>query len=196
MGLHHMVFRRGIDRVPCGLRLKASHRRLKTFLLLRLVNIASLGERLKTWCLLLLGSTEGRWLDLETAACLLELITRMLLGIIEAAAILKRLRLCFRNSLPAITEIDRVNKLIKSEKPHLFLSSAQNHLQKQQQQQKAMRAPPIPKPICKSWTPAGSCPILGTRNKSPLLFLFTPDAFLKKVHSFNAYFPCSYSDRH
>ena len=92
MGLHHMVFRRRIDRVPCGLRLKASHRRLKT-LLLRLVNIASLGERLKTWCLLWLGSTEGRWLDLETAACLLELITRMLLGIIEAAAILKRLRL-------------------------------------------------------------------------------------------------------
>jgi len=101
MGLHYMVFRRGIDRVPCGLRLKASHRRLKTFLLLRLVNIASLGERLKTWCLLLLGSTEGKWLDLETAACLLELKTRMLLGIIEAAAILKRLRLCFRNSLPA-----------------------------------------------------------------------------------------------
>ena len=108
MGLHHMVFRRRIDRVPCGLRLKTSHRRLKTFWLLRLVNIASLGlgERLKTWCLLLLGSTEGRWLDLETAACLLELITRMLLGIIEAAAILKRLRLCFRNSLPAINEID------------------------------------------------------------------------------------------
>ena len=87
-----MVFRRRIDRVPCGFRLKASHRRLKTFWLLRLVNIASLGERLKTWCLLLLRSTEGR-LDLETAACLLELITRMLLGIIEAAAILKRLRL-------------------------------------------------------------------------------------------------------
>jgi len=93
MGLHHMMFRRRIDRVPCGLRLKTSHRRLKTFWLLRLVNIASLGERLETWCLLLLGSTEGRWLDLETAACLLELITRMLLGIIEAAAILKRLRL-------------------------------------------------------------------------------------------------------
>jgi len=103
MGLHHIVFRGGIDRVPCGLKLKASHRCLKTFLLLRLVYIASLGERLKTWCLLLLGSTEGRWLDFETAACLLELITRMLLGIIEAAVILKRLRLrlCSRNSLPA-----------------------------------------------------------------------------------------------
>ena len=105
MGLHHMVFRRRIDRVPCGLRLKASHRRLKTFWLLRLVNIASLRERLKTWCLLLLGGTKGRWLDLETAACLLELITRMLLRIVEASAFLQRLRLFCRKSLPAITEI-------------------------------------------------------------------------------------------
>jgi len=103
MGLHHMVFRRRIDRVPSGLRLKASHRRLKTFWLLRLVNIASLGERLKTWCSLLLGSIEGRWLNLETAACLLELITRMLLRIIEARTILQRLRLFCRRSQPAIT---------------------------------------------------------------------------------------------
>ena len=111
MGLHHVMFRRRIDRVPCGLRLKTSHRRLKTFWLLRLVNIASLEERLETWCLLLLGSTEGRWLDLETAACLLELITRMMLGIIEAAAILTKLRLFCRKSLPAITEIVPVKNL-------------------------------------------------------------------------------------
>ena len=108
MGLYHIVFRLRIGRVPCGLRLKASHRRLKTFLLLRLVNIASLGERLKTWCLLLLGSIEGRWLDLQTDACLLELITRILLRIIEARTILQRLRLFCRRSLPAITEIGPV----------------------------------------------------------------------------------------
>jgi len=103
MGLHHMMFRRRIDRVPCGLRLKTTHRRLKTFWLLRLVNIASLGERLETWCLVLLGSAEGRWLDMETAVCLLELITRMLLRIVEASAFLQRLRLFCRKSLPAIT---------------------------------------------------------------------------------------------